>query len=53
MNCSDCTNTVPITDGANPKYVRPGKHEVLTPKHDPLCRICWEKAVTKYQEEHH
>lgn len=43
MNCTDCTNTVPITDGAHPKYVRPN---TVT---DPLCRVCWEKAVEKYE----
>lgn len=51
MNCTDCPNTVPITSGQVPKYVRPIIHPPINQRQDggrqaePLCRICWEKAV--------
>ncbi len=58
MNCTDCDNTVPISDGQYPKYVRPAlppyQKDILrledVKTRDPLCRICWEKAKEQCQE---
>ncbi len=58
MNCSDCQNTVPLSSGQTPKYVRPylssapRGYERLEDinQREPLCRICWEKATEQCQE---
>lgn len=48
MNCTDCSNTVPLSDGGHPRYVRPRPNLTTIP--EPLCRICLEKATEQCQE---
>lgn len=45
MKCTGCNNTVPISEGASPRYSQP-----TSKNYEPLCRICWEKATEPCQE---